>query len=155
MKTRHQARIIALQALFEIDIAHHRPGLVLQERIESQDPPLSTDAADFARNLVHGVVSCLAQLDQVIARFAPEWPVDQIAVIDRNILRLALWELSVGETPIKVAINEAVELAKDFGADSSPRFVNGVLGAASRQENSLRAMLLSATAPVPAPAPSA
>ncbi len=147
IKQRHQARQTALQALFEIDIAHHPPGVVVQTRIEEQEPPLSQDTADFARQMVHGVVSQQTQLDAIIARFAPEWPVDQIAVIDRNVLRIALWEIGIAQTPIKVAINEAVELAKVFGSDASPRFVNGVLGAATRSEGALR-KLLSTSAPV-------
>jgi N utilization substance protein B len=82
------------------------------------------------RELVLGVLARQAALDEVIGRYAPEWPVQQLAVIDRNILRMALFELAAADTPLKVAINEAVELAKSFGSDSSPRFVNGVLGSA-------------------------
>jgi N utilization substance protein B len=75
----------------------------------------------------------------LIAECAPEWPVDQLAVVDRNILRLALWEFAVsGETPVRVAINEAVELAKRFGSDSAPRFINGVLGSLAEREQEIR-----------------
>jgi N utilization substance protein B len=78
------------------------------------------------------------QLDEFIAKHAPDWPLDQVAIIDRNILRIALWEFAVsGKTPIKVAINEAVELAKMYGSDSSPRFVNGVLGSLAAQQNEI------------------
>ena len=128
MKARHQARSIALQALFEIDTAGHDPERVLQYLVE--DANLSPEGAAFARNLVQGVRQSLAQLDAAIAKHAPEWPVDQLAVIDRNILRIALQELQHDQdVPIKVAINEAIELAKTFGSDTAPRFVNGVLGA--------------------------
>lgn len=141
MKPRHLARRVALQSLFEIDVAEHPPGIVLAARLEDQVPPLAEESIEFASRLVHGVVVYRAQLDDIIARFAPEWPVEQIAVIDRNVLRIALWEIGVDLTPIKVAINEAVELAKVFGSDASPRFVNGVLGAATRSEVDLRRLL--------------
>jgi N utilization substance protein B len=118
---------VALQALFEIDIAHHDPEVVLQQRFAVK--PLPEAGRDFARTLVHGILEHLTELDAVIQDNAPEWPLDQVAVIDRNILRMAIFEFVVeGNTPVKVAINEAVELAKFFGSDSSGRFVNGVLG---------------------------
>jgi N utilization substance protein B len=142
MKARHRARRVALQALFEIDVANHASGLVLAARLADEDPPLNREVADFARNLVHGVVLYETQLDKIIARFAPDWPVDQIAIIDRNILRMALWETGLGDTPLKVAINEAVELAKEFGSDASPRFVNGVLGASTRSDIKFSEMLI-------------
>ena len=89
--------------------------------------------SDFARQIIFGVLPLTGTLDQLIAKYAPEWPLDQIAAIDRNILRMALWEFAVyQETPLKVAINEAVELAKQYGSDSAPRFVNGVLGVIGR-----------------------
>lgn len=148
MKPRHLARRVALQALFEIDLAHHRPGDVLTERLADQTPPLTAEATEFARQLVEGVVNYWQALDGVIGQLAPEWPVAQIAVIDRNVLRIALWELAFSPTPVKVSINEAVELAKEFGSDASPRFVNGVLGAATRPGIEL-ARLLQAAAPQP------
>ncbi len=81
-------------------------------------------------------------LDHFIAEHAPEWPLDQVAIVDRNILRIALWEFAVyGKTPIKVVINEAVELAKTYGSDSSPRFVNGVLGSLAARQNELQQAL--------------
>lgn len=131
VKTRRKARAAALQALFEIDLTRHRPDTVISARLEDMDLP--EEGALFLRQLVMGVVERKEALDGVISRFAPEWPVDQLAVIDRNILRMALYELSVGSTPIKVAINEAVELAKTFGSDAAPRFVNGVLGSAAAE----------------------
>ena len=128
MKARHQARIVALQALYEIDCAHHPPGTVLEQRlVEVRLPPA---AVSFSRHLVSGVLKYQSVLDVFIHRHAPEWPLEQMAYIDRNILRMAVFEFAVdGRTPVKVAINEAVELAKAFGSDSASRFVNGVLGA--------------------------
>jgi N utilization substance protein B len=133
MKARRKARTVALQALYEIDCTNHAAELVVDERLREQ--PLQSELDRFARALVAGVLAHGTTLDQVIQRFAPEWPLDQMAVIDRNILRIAIWEFAAeGQTPIKVAINEAVELAKLYGSDSAPRFVNGVLGAlATRQ----------------------
>jgi N utilization substance protein B len=133
MKPRTRARSVALQALYEIDLAGHPPGIVLEERI--LDSELEASLAEFARQIVMGVHPLAVQLDHFIAQHAPEWPLDQIAIIDRNILRIALWEIAVSdETPIKVAINEAIELSKTYGSDSTPRFVNGVLGSlAARQ----------------------
>jgi N utilization substance protein B len=83
----------------------------------------------FSSEIVQGVFPIVEQLDHIIASYAPEWPLDQVASIDRNIIRIALWEFAIAKcTPVKVAINEAVELAKVFGSDSTPRFINGVLG---------------------------
>jgi N utilization substance protein B len=127
VKVRHRARILALQALFEVDIAHHDPDTVLQQRLAHKSLPEA--GRDFAHTLVKGVLEHQAELDALIRDNAPEWPLDQVATIDRNILRMAIFEFAIeGNTPVKVAINEAVELAKLFGSDSSGRFVNGVLG---------------------------
>jgi N utilization substance protein B len=127
VKARHQARITALQTLYEIDCAGHAPGVVLERQLA--DGQLSQAIKDFARRLVTGTLEHQKVLDFFIHRHAPEWPLEQMAYIDRNILRMAIFEFAIdGQTPIKVAINEAVELAKTFGSDSAPRFVNGVLG---------------------------
>lgn len=127
MKVRRRARIVALQALFETDSANHAPDLVLQQRLEDTDLPEA--GVDFARLLVFGVLEHKARLDEFIHKNAPQWPIEQMATIDRNVLRIALFELFFDRsTPMKVAINEAVDLAKIFGSDSSHRFVNGVLG---------------------------
>lgn len=129
MKLRRQARTAVLQALYEVDVAHHPPGEALDRRLgEMQLPPA---VETFARQLLAGVLGYRQPLNALISRHAPEWPLDQMAVVDRNILRMAIYELSDAEadTPAKVAINEAVEMAKVFGSDSSPRFINGVLGA--------------------------
>jgi len=141
MKQRSRARAIALQVLYETDIAaNHLPGDVLRSRLE--EAPLSDDLAEFARLIIFGVLPLAQDLDQLIARYAPEWPLDQIAAIDRNILRIALWEFAVyRETPVKVAINEAVELAKLYGSDSAPRFVNGVLGTLVEHENEIHQII--------------
>ena len=94
--------------------------------------------AEFARQIIFGVIPLTQELDVLIAKYAPEWPLDQIAAIDRNILRVSLWEFAVQrETPVKVAINEAVELAKQFGSDSAPRFVNGVLGSLAEHKDEI------------------
>ena len=127
MRARHQARIVALQALYEIDCIHHAPAVVLEQRIAANRLP--EDVASFSGHLVHGVLRHQSVLDIFIHRYAPEWPMEQMAYIDRNILRMAIFEFAIdGQTPVKVAINEAVELAKAFGSDSAPRFINGVLG---------------------------
>jgi N utilization substance protein B len=142
MKPRTRARSLALQVLYEVDIANHPPGDIYKLRLE--DTPLTDELSEFARQIIFGVLPRTATLDQIIARYAPEWPLDQIAAIDRNILRMALWEFAVShETPVKVAINEAVELAKQFGSDSAPRFINGVLGALADHQNEIRQALQS------------
>jgi N utilization substance protein B len=127
VKGRRRARILALQALYEIDCASHAPVIVLYRRLSGNDMPSAY--ADFTRYLVNGVLKHQDVLDDFIHQHAPEWPLEQMAYIDRNILRMAIFEFAIdGGTPVKVAINEAVELAKSFGSDSAPRFVNGVLG---------------------------
>ena len=137
MKPRTRARSLALQVLYEVDMANHPPADVFRSRLE--ESPLSDELADFARQIIFGVLLRTTDLDQLIAKYAPEWPFDQVAAIDRNILRIALWEFAVfHETPIKVAINEAVELAKEFGSDSAPRFVNGVLGALADHQHEIQ-----------------
>ena len=111
MKSRTRARCLALQVLYEVDIANHPPAEVFRERLE--DTPLSDDLAEFVRQIVFGVFPLIHELDHVIEKYAPEWPLDQIATIDRNILRISCWEFAIqNETPVKVAINEAVEIAK-------------------------------------------
>jgi N utilization substance protein B len=138
---RHLARQTALQVLYEIDIADHKPGSVLSNQLSMLKPPLEEEPTQFVQAIIEGVTEHRSRLDDVIGRFAPEWPVSQIAAIDRNILRMALWEMNFADTPTKVVINEAVELAKEYGAETSPRFVNGVLGAATRNEDAMQTML--------------
>jgi N utilization substance protein B len=140
MKPRTRARSVALQALYEIDVSGHLPGAVIQERLEESE--LEPELVDFTRQIVLGVAPMFETLDHFIAEHAPEWPLDQVAIVDRNILRIALWEFAVyGKTPIKVVINEAVELAKTYGSDSSPRFVTGVLGSLAARQNELQQTL--------------
>ena len=131
MKVRRQARIAAFQTLFEIDLAHHNPETVLVARLE--EIPLPEDAQQFARDLVLGVMAHQDEVDRLIRLAAPQWPLQQMAKADINILRLAVFELTAGQTPLKVVINEAVELAKTYGGESSPRFVNGVLGTVAQR----------------------
>jgi len=136
MKPRTRARSVALQALYEIDITGHLPGVVLEERVA--DTQLEETLCEFTRQIVLGILPIMIQIDRLIAKYAPEWPLDQVAVIDRNILRIAIWEIAVDQkTPLKVAINEAVELAKLYGSDSTPRFVNGVLGSLALHQNEI------------------
>lgn len=140
MKARTRARAVALQALYEIDMAGHPPLLVINNRLSEND--LDEKLAEFVSQITMGVWPIVEELDQFIAEHAPEWPLNQVATVDRNILRIALWEFAVSEnTPIKVAINEAVELAKVFGSDSSPRFINGVLGSLATRQNEIRQSL--------------
>jgi transcription antitermination protein NusB len=127
---RHKARVTALQALYEIDAVGRDPAAVVA-RIPGESG-LSEETAAFAAELVTGVSARRAELDEQIKTYAPAWPVDQIAVIDRNVLRLAIFEILFdNKVPVKVAVSEAVELAKSFGSETSGKFVNGVLGSVS------------------------
>jgi N utilization substance protein B len=130
MGTRRKARIIALQALYEVDSVARQAGVVVERLLA--EAKLPEENAAFVRELVSGVVQNKDEIDHSIQQFAPAWPVDQIALVDRNILRLAIFEILFdNRVPIKVAISEAVELAKTFGSQNSSRFVNGVLGSVS------------------------
>ncbi len=127
---RRKARAIALQALYEIDSVEHDAETVLSCCLA--EAKLSDDNRNFVRHLVSGVVQNQEKIDQEIQKFAPAWPLEQIPSIDRNILRLAIFEMLFNNgVSVKIAINEAVELAKSFGSDNSSRFVNGVLGSVS------------------------
>ena len=127
---RRKARALALQALYEVDsTGHELEGVVNQLLVMGG---LSEENADFTRQLVSGVIQNKEKIDLNIQSLAPAWPVEQIPMVDRNILRLAIFEILLdNKVPVKVAINEAVELAKTFGSDNSSRFVNGVLGSVS------------------------
>ncbi|NMC28844.1 MAG: transcription antitermination factor NusB [Pelolinea sp.] len=139
MKPRTEARGLALQVLYEYDLSGHPAGEILANRL--QEEPKDDGMVDFARQIINGVIPLSTKLDSMIADNAPEWPLDQISSIDKNIIRIALWEFAVSKaTPVKVAINEAVELAKVYGSDSSPRFVNGVLGSLSTQATKIAAL---------------
>ena len=123
---RRKARIAALQTLYEIDCTEHKAEDAVTHSTTEQS--LSQEAISFTEKLVQGVLKNKSKIDEVIGRFAPSFPVAQMSVIDRNILRVAIFEILMDNTPVKVAINEAIELAKTFGSDSSPRLINGVLG---------------------------
>ena len=134
--SRRRARTAALQALFEADTSRHSPVDALERALGEQGLPAA--AAQFARELVQGVLAEQERIDQVIAGAAPAWPVDQLPAVDRNILRLAIHEiLGDNGTPVKAVINEAIELAKSFGSENSARFINGVLGTIERQRSEL------------------
>jgi N utilization substance protein B len=128
--TRHKARTIAMQALYEVDSAA-RPSETVVERLLAENN-FSEDNATFVRELVSGTMRHRDEIDRKIREFAPTWPVEQLAMVDRNILRLAIFEILFdNKVPVKVAVSEAVELAKAFGSENSAKFVNGVLGSVS------------------------
>jgi N utilization substance protein B len=130
MGPRRRARALALQALYEVDAAGHGAEEVLTGLLAEQR--LSEENARFSRGLVIGVIQNKGKIDENIRNFAPMWPIEQIPVVDRNILRLAIFEILLdNKVSDKIAINEAVELAKSFGSDNSAKFVNGVLGSIS------------------------
>jgi N utilization substance protein B len=129
---RRMARVVALQALYELDCTAHRVEDVLSARLAAlaERRKIHPEVRRYAYRLVNGVREVYPQLDAQIAQLAPKFPVDQMAAIDRNILRIALYEFAVGkQVPFRVAVDEAVRLAKLFGAEHTARFVNGVLGA--------------------------
>lgn len=137
MASRHLSRSIAMQSLYEWDFSGKKPGSlekIVAKNIEEFGPGLENQ--DFVWQLVNGVVKNITEIDKVIVSAAPEWPLEQITVVDRNVLRIGLYELlyeNKEEVPPKVAINEAIELAKTFGGESSGKFINGVLGTVFKQ----------------------
>ena len=127
---RRKSRAVILQALYEIDSSGHAADDVISRLLAENE--LSEENKGFVRMQVNGIVQSRKQLDEQIKRFAPSWPITQLPAIDRNILRLAIFELLIdNKVPVKIVINEAVELAKKFGSDSSARFINGVLSSVS------------------------
>jgi len=127
---RHKARTIALQALYEIDSAAREPDSVVERLLANSK--ISEENAAFVRGLVSGAINHQKEIDGRVKKFAPAWPLEQMAMVDRNILRLAIFEILFdNKVPVKVAVSEAVELAKTFGSESSPKFINGVLGSVS------------------------
>ncbi len=132
MSSRHLSRSIAMQSLYEWDFNGKKQETlekIVNKNINEFGPGLEDDS--FVRQLVKGVISTISQLDQIIEKAAPEWPINQINIVDRNVLRIGLYEILYSkkeEVPPKVAINEAIELAKNFGGESSGKFINGVLG---------------------------
>ncbi|HEV8192205.1 MAG TPA: transcription antitermination factor NusB [Ktedonobacterales bacterium] len=137
MGIRRQARMLALQTLYEYDTAHHDVDAVLQRHAE--DRRLPPRVVEYAGELAHGALEHLDEIDAMIQEVAPEWPIAQMARIDKNVLRLAIYEILYNNAvPAKAAINEAVELAKTFGSETSSRFVNGVLGTIFHRTQGLR-----------------
>jgi N utilization substance protein B len=129
MANRHLARTVAMQSLFEWDFNNKQMDMdeVITNNLEQFAPGM--EDTDFVRALVKGVTDNIDEIDAVIVKTAPEWPIDQITVVDRNVLRLGIYELMfLKDVPPKVAINEAVEIAKKFGGENSGKFINGVLG---------------------------
>jgi len=137
---RTRARGIALQVLFEMDMTDHPVAIILKERLDAVK--LEGGLPKFVESIVMGIAPICHEIDIFIAKYATEWPIDQIAVIDRNIIRIAVWEFAISEhTPLKVVINESVELAKVFGSESSQRFVNGVLGSLADHQQDIKTAL--------------
>jgi N utilization substance protein B len=137
---RSGARRVVLQALYEIDCTDHPVGQVVAERLQDAQP--SKKQARYIQRMVEGVVEHRSYLDIVIQRYATEWPLEQVAIVDRNILRMAMWELvAMPATLFNVVIAEATELANLFGAESTPRFVNGVLAAIAADKDEIRRLL--------------
>ena len=134
MATRHLIRTVVLQSLYEWDFYNQKKDITdILERNMAEFAP-GVDEPDFGWRILKGIAEHLSEIDETIVKNAPNWPLDKIAIIDRNVLRIGIYELMYAdhnEVPPKVAINEAVELAKSFGADSSPRFINGVLSSIS------------------------
>ncbi len=137
MANRHLSRSIAMQSLYEWDFKGKDPKQlkeVVDKNIKEFGPGI--EESNFIWQIVNGVVDNLDKLNKIIEKSAPEWPLDQITIVDRNVLRIGLFELLFGkrdEVPPKVAINEAIELAKTFGGESSGKFINGVLGTVYRE----------------------
>ncbi len=129
-ESRRKARGLALKALYEIDSVGHPHDLVTDRLLQAER--LSSENTKFIHSLVNGVILNRKKIDVYFRKLAPVWPINQIPIVDRNIIRLAIFEILLdNKVPLKVAINEAVELAKIYGSDNSARFVNGVLGSVS------------------------
>ena len=137
MSNRHLSRTIALQTLYEWDFNNkEEKNLADNLKINAQEFAPDFDDKGFAQSIVSGVIKKTKEIDKIIEKYAPDWPIDQITIVDRNVLRMGIYELKYNpEIPPKVAINEAIELAKGFGGQSSGKFVNGVLGAVFRDMN--------------------
>lgn len=127
---RRKARILALKVLYEVDATGHDADEALSHLLYERD--IAEEHKEFVIDLVRGVSQNRERIDQNIKRFAPAWPIKQLPVVDRNIMRLAIFEILLdNKVPVKVVINEAVELAKTFGSETSHKFINGVLGSVS------------------------
>lgn len=144
MATRHLARSIVLQSLYEWDFYKQKEDLnkVVERNINEFGPGI--DEPEFVWKIIKGVIETFSHLNKIIEKAAPEWPLNQISIIDRNVLRIGLYELLFAnkeEVPAKVAINEAIELAKNYGGPSSGRFINGVLGTVYREMSNDKAQM--------------
>ena len=127
--SRHQLRLFAVQILYEWDFYHHndeRLGRIMTARLEPYE--LEKEDRQFVDHLVKGVQGLLSQIDKILQKAAPQWSVERMSLVDRNILRLGIFELLSDDVPPRVAINEAIELGKDFSGPTAGKFVNGVLG---------------------------
>ena len=137
MASRHLSRSIAMQSLYEWDFKGQNYATlenIVNHNVTEFAPGMENAA--FIKSLINGVISKMKEIDEIIQKAAPQWPLDKIAMVDRSVLRLGIYELLFGnqdEVPPKVAINESIELAKTFGGDSSGKFVNGVLGTIYRE----------------------
>lgn len=136
MATRHLARTIVLQSLYEWDFYNREADLIKVVERNLNDFGQGIDEPEFVWRIVKGVIEHLPEIDGIIGKAAPDWPIEKIAIVDRNVLRLGLYELLYAdrnEVPPKVAINEAIEIAKNYSGPNSPKFVNGVLGTVYRE----------------------
>lgn len=138
MSRRHLSRSIVLQSLFEWDFYNKKKDLIqiIERNLEEFGMGLEDEHKEFFWRLVHGIVTHCKEIDEIITKAAPEWPLDKIAIVDRNILRIGLYELlyaKAEEVPPKVAINESIEMAKSYGGPNAGKFVNGVLGSVYRE----------------------
>jgi len=136
MATRHLVRSVVLQSLYEWDFYHRKKDLtaILERNMKEFAPGI--DEPDFAWRILKGIVDHLPKIDKIIEKAAPEWPLEKIAIVERNVLRIGLYELLYAdreEVPPKVAINEAIEVAKNYGGPNSVKFINGVLGTVYRE----------------------
>lgn len=136
MATRHLVRSIVLQSLFEWDFYNRKSDFlkIIERNLQEFGPGI--DEPEFVYKLSQGIIEHINNLDEIIKKAAPEWPLEQISIVDRNVLRIGLYELlfaDPNEVPPKVAINEAIELAKSFGGPNSGKFINGVLGTVYRE----------------------
>ncbi len=133
---RHYARIVAMQAMYEADFKSVDAAKeILSRQLKKIEQEDNKENFEFAKDLVEKAANSRNEIDKMIEQTAPEWPIEQVAVIDRNIIRLAICELLNFETPPKVVINEAIELGKTFGSETSSKFINGVLGTVYRKSN--------------------
>jgi len=142
MANRHSSRSAIIQTLYELDFNNftQKDYLVLLENNLNEFWPVIKDQ-EFSKKLLKGIMEYKEKIDKLIEKYAPEWPISKINLVDRNILRLGIYELLYGdsqEVPPKVAINEAIELAKEFSGETSGRFINGVLGSIYKNINSLK-----------------